>query len=140
MAPPSAKYVRYARKMPSVPSVTMNGSMPPRVISRPCARPNSAPSTSANPMPSAITDTGEPSDGARRFIRRIITPAMSAAIEPTERSMPPEMMTKHMPTAMMPMKAVRVSTFITLSSVAKSPLSAVPAMHSTTSPSNGPKP
>ncbi len=53
----------------------------------------------------------------------ITLPAMSAAIEPTDRSMPPEMITKHMPTAMMPMKAVRVSTFIALSSVAKSPLS-----------------
>ena len=50
------------------------------------------------------------------FISRITQPAISAAIEPTDRSMPPEMMTKHMPTAMMPMKAVRVSTFIALSS------------------------
>ena len=41
--------------------------------------------------------------------------AISAAIDPTDKSMPPEMITKHMPTAMMPMKAVRVSTFITLS-------------------------
>ena len=41
---------------------------------------------------------------------------------------------------MMPMKAVRVSTFIALSSVAKSLLSSVPAMHSSTSPTTGPKP
>lgn len=45
-----------------------------------------------------------------------------------------------MPTAMMPMKAVRVSTFIRLSKVAKSPLSKVPAMHSDNKPSTGPKP
>ena len=67
-------------------------------------------------------------------------PAIRAAIDPTDKSMPPEMMTKVMPTAMMPMKAVRVSTFIRLSSVAKSPLSKVPAMHSDNRPSTGPKP
>src|SRR3990167_10353922 len=53
-------------------------------------------------------------------------------------SMPPEMMTKHIPTAMMPMKAVRVSTFIALSQVAKSGLSTVPTMHSSTRPTMGP--
>src|SRR5690606_19200234 len=72
------------------------------------------------------------------FITRMVTPAMSAAMEPTDRSMPPEMMTKHMPTAMMPMKAVRVSTFRALSTVANSPLSSVPATHSSSRPSRGP--
>ena len=67
-------------------------------------------------------------------------PAISAAIEPTDRSMPPLTITKHMPTAMMPMKAVRVSTFIALSIVAKSWFSAKPVMHSTTSPTTGPSP
>ena len=61
-------------------------------------------------------------------------------MDPTDRSIPPEMMTKVMPTAMMPMKAVRVSTFIRLSRVAKSPLSKVPAMHRDNKPSTGPKP
>src|SRR5450830_99938 len=67
-------------------------------------------------------------------------PAIRAAIDPTDKSMPPEMMTKVMPTAMMPIKAVRVSTFIRLSRVAKSPLSKVPAMHRASKPSTGPKP
>ena len=67
-------------------------------------------------------------------------PAMSAAIDPTDRSMPPEMITKVMPTAMMPMNDVRVSTFIALSKVAKSPLSSVPPMHSAISPISGPTP
>src|SRR5690349_21269219 len=67
-------------------------------------------------------------------------PAMSAAIEPTDRSMPPEMMTKVIPTAMMPMNDVRVSTFIALSTVAKSPLSKVPPIHSAISPMSGPTP
>src|SRR5579864_9323931 len=67
-------------------------------------------------------------------------PAISAAIEPTDRSMPPEMITKVMPTAMMPMNEVRVSTFIALSKVAKSPLSKVPPTHSAISPISGPTP
>src|SRR5438270_11175637 len=126
--------------MPSVPSVTMNGSMRPLVISRPCARPNRQPSTTANAMPASTTATGDARRPASAFIMRITQPAISAAIEPTDRSMPPLMMTKHMPTAMIPMKAVRVSTFIALSQVAKSPLSSVPAMHSSTSPTSGPAP
>src|SRR3954469_17557118 len=124
--------------MPSVPSVTMKGSIRPLVISSPCTRPKAAPSTSDSSMPTAITSTGEPSVPAARFITRIMQPAISAAIEPTDRSMPPLMITKHMPTAMMPMKAVRVSTFSALSSVANSPFSSVPAMHSSTRPSHGP--
>ena len=66
-------------------------------------------------------------------------PAISAAIDPTDRSMPPEMMTKHMPMEMIPMKAVRVSTFIRLPQVAKSGFSAVPITSSSTSPTTGPK-
>jgi hypothetical protein len=78
--------------------------------------------------------------GTMPFMRRMTQPAISAAIDPTERSMPPEMMTKHMPTAMMPMKAVRVRTFKALSAVANSELRAVPAIQSRTSPTTGPKP
>src|SRR6478736_4154873 len=126
--------------MPSVPSVTMKGSMRPLVIRRPCARPNTAPSTTASTAPSTTASSGEPSAGPIALMNMITQPAINAAIEPTDRSMPPEMITKHMPTAMMPMKAVRVSTFIALSRVAKSPLSRVPAMHSSTRPMTGPKP
>src|SRR4051795_4034996 len=126
--------------MPRVPRVTMKGSMRPLVISRPWIHPKTAPSTNASSMPSAITSTGEPTLGASLFISRIMQPAISAAIEPTDRSMPPLMMTKHMPTAMMPMKAVRVSTLSALSRVANSPLSIVPAMHRSTRPTIGPKP
>src|SRR5471032_1777689 len=140
MAPPSDSHVSVARKMPSVPSVTMKGSMRPRVISRPCARPNTAPSSTAKPAPSTTVSHGARWCAPSEFISRMTPPAISAAIEPTDRSMPPLMMTKHMPTAMMPMNAVRVSTFIALSMVAKSWFSAKPAMHSTTRPSTGPSP
>src|ERR1700712_4630154 len=71
---------------------------------------------------------------------QIMLPAISAAIDPTDKSMPPEMITNVMPTAMMPMNDVRVSTFMALSKVAKSGLSSVPPTHSAISPSNGPTP
>src|SRR5690349_17446152 len=67
-------------------------------------------------------------------------PAINAAIDPTERSIPPEMITNVIPTAMIPMNDVRVSTFIMLSTVAKSRFSSVPAMHNTISPASGPSP
>ena len=41
--------------------------------------------------------------------KKIISPAMKAAIDPTERSSPPAVITKVMPTAMMPKKALSVS-------------------------------
>src|SRR4051794_30230169 len=126
--------------MPSVPKVTMKGSMRPLVINRPWASPNSAPSTSASKAPSVTASSGEPVIGPAQLMNMMTLPAISAAIEPTDRSMPPEMMTKHMPTAMMPMKAVRVSTFIALSSEAKSLLSSAPATHRNTRPTIGPSP
>src|SRR5438067_4791477 len=141
-APPSDSQVSTDRKMPSVPRVTMKGSIRPRVTSRPCTTPNAAPSASANATPNSTIVSGAigwllpPS----AFMATIITPAISAAIEPTDRSMPPDTTTKVMPTAMMPMKAVRVSTFIRLSRVAKSGFSALPRMHSMTSAMTGPAP
>ena len=53
-------------------------------------------------MPSATTRVGEPTVAAMLFISRIMQPAISAAIEPTDRSMPPEMITKVMLIAMIP--------------------------------------
>src|ERR1700712_1122870 len=69
-----------------------------------------------------------------------MVPAISAAIDPTDKSMPPEMITNVMPTAIMPINDVRVSTFIALSKVAKSGLSHVPPAHNAIRPSNGPTP
>ena len=65
-------------------------------------------------MPARISGTPTPIEGSSAFMARIITPAMNAAIEPTERSSPPEVMTKVMPTAIMPMKAERASTLVML--------------------------
>ncbi len=54
-------------------------------------------------MPSPTAPQPLPSDGTRLLMMMIIMPAMNAAIEPTDRSRPPEVMTKVAPIAMMPM-------------------------------------
>ncbi len=52
----------------------------------------------------------------------IMTPVMKAAIEPTDRSSPPEEITKVAPTAMMAMKALRATTLLRLVADKKSGL------------------
>ncbi len=100
--------------MPMVPSVTIKGSIPTLAMRKPLSQPASRPAPAATSTPTRMTETPSPMWGRSAFIDRIISPAMKAAIDPTERSMPPEVMTKVMPTAMMPMKAERASTFVTL--------------------------
>ena len=121
--------------MPMVPSVTMNGSIRPNVTIRPLARPQAA-----------LKRNGAQSCRARACLRRapptllsvrIITPATSAAMEPTERSSPPPEITKVAPTAMMAMKAERVTTFMRLETVRKSGLMREPATTSTKRAMNG---
>ncbi len=53
----------------------------------------------------------------------IMTPEITAAIEPTDKSMPPAVMTNVAPIAMMPIKAERVSKFVTLPSLRNAELS-----------------
>ncbi len=100
--------------MPIDPSVTMNASIPIFEIRKPFSSPAARPASSATHMPARISGTPMPSVGIIAFIAMIITPATKAAIEPTERSIPPAVMTKVMPTAMMPIKADRASTLVTL--------------------------
>src|SRR6056297_6026 len=96
--------------MPSVPSVTMNGSILPRVMVMPLNVPAASPNSSANTMPSPSTASGGSPVASIAFMNRIMAPARNAAMEPTERSIPPAMITNVEPTAMMPMNALRVST------------------------------
>ncbi len=76
--------------------------------------PATSPAKSASTTPTPITDSPSPREGSTVFITRIISPAMNAAMEPTLRSSPPAVITKVMPTAMMPMKAERASTLVML--------------------------
>ena len=69
---------------------------------------------------------------------RIINPAMKAAIEPTERSSPPAVMTKVMPTAMIPMKADLANTFVMLAIDRKFSFIPAPMATSTRSATIGP--
>ena len=80
-----------------------------------------------------------PTPGLTAFMIRIIEPAIRAAIDPTDRSMPPEMITKVAPTAMMPIKAARVSTLDRLETVRKSGLSSVATIIRAARPSKGPR-
>ena len=118
----------------------LRGSSDPRVISRPCARPKTAPSSRANAMPSNHNDHRRKARCSETIHQEDDAPRNQRRHGADRRSMPPEMMTKHMPTAMMPIKAVRVSTFIALSKVAKSGLSRVPATHSSARLAIGPIP
>ena len=73
------------------------------------------------------------------FITIIIAPEITAAMEPTERSIPPAVITKVAPTAMMPIKAERVRRLEILPSEAKAGLSASPNKHNAISATSGPK-
>ena len=81
-----------------------------------------------------------PKVGASAFMNRIIEPASSAAIEPTDRSMPPAMITNVPPTAMMPMNEVRVSTLKMLPMVRKLGLRMVASATTAARPMRGPRP
>ncbi len=74
-----------------VPSVTMNGTTRSRVMSRPLTVPHSAAAASA---PSAASAGSMPMRS-----RSAVTTVLSATMDPTERSMPPETMTIVIPSA-----------------------------------------
>src|ERR1700728_3371239 len=83
------------RATPSIPSVTMNGGIAPLVMRKPLSAPVSAPIAR---QPSTPTHQG------RSKLEVSMAPATpeSASIDPTERSMPAEEMTKVIPIAKTP--------------------------------------
>jgi hypothetical protein len=90
--------------MPIVPSVTMKASI--RLgDEEPVDQPRDKSGGEGDGHADRMVGMPTPGWGAGRSCTMIIRPAMKAAIEPTDRSMPPDVMTKVMPTAMMPMKA-----------------------------------
>ena len=54
-------------------------------------------------IPSPTDAHPVPSEGTRLLMTMMIMPAMKAAMEPTDKSMPPEVITNVAPMAMMPM-------------------------------------
>src|SRR5450830_1914735 len=96
--------------MAPVPRVTMNGAMRPLVVRVPTAHPQ--PTARAHPATSArMMDGMEP---LKWFVVTSMRPPVIAAIEPTERSMPPVMMTNVMPTSMQPIEDTCLSTLPTV--------------------------
>ena len=79
--------------MPIVPSVTMKASMPSLVIRKPFSMPAISPAMTATDMPKRMIGTPTPMVGSAAFITNIISPAMKAAMEPTDRSSPPAVIT-----------------------------------------------
>ena len=108
--------------MPIVPRVTIKASIFPLVVRKPLMKPAPMPRISEQPMPSSTVQMDAPMLSTAAFMMMIIMPAMKAAMEPTERSIPPAVITKVAPTAMMPIKAERVSKLVTLPSPRKSGL------------------
>ena len=95
----------------NVPSVVMNGLMRARATSRPLIRPAPAPVINAAAMPSR----GQPVRVA------VIAPSTAARpiVEPTERSMPPAMMTSASPSATIPTTEISRATLNRLRAVRK---------------------
>ena len=87
----------------------MNGSIRPTVTSRPLAAPPALPIARPATMPSPTAPQPPPSEGTRLLMMMIISPAMKAAIEPTDRSRPPEVITKVAPMAIRPMNDERAT-------------------------------
>ena len=90
-------------------------------------------------IPSRIIGTPMPRLGNAAFITKIISPAIKAAIEPTERSSPPAVITKVMPTAMIPMKADRASTLVMFAALRKFEFISAPISSKTTKAMIGPR-
>ena len=97
------------RKMLIVPSVTMKGCSRRPVTSRPFSRPQPRPMASGTTMPTGMTCQAGAFSG--KLWRTAAHPrADRPKIEPTEMSMPPEMMTNVTPMAMMAIHDIGVAT------------------------------
>ena len=101
-------------------------------------RPATAPMPREAMTASMIIATMESMLSIKAFIKRIMQPDMNAAIEPTERSMPPAVITKVAPMATMPMKEERARILLRLPLLRNASLTSTPMMKITTSAMKGP--
>jgi hypothetical protein len=83
-------------------SVTMKAGMPKPWITRPIAAPNSAPPASSNGISSSGGQCARSTPQASSMV-------VKATTEPTDRSMPPDRITKLMPIATTSRKALSIS-------------------------------
>ena len=89
----------------------MNAGMRPMVTSRPFKSPQAAPRAMPVASPTMTAMTSLPPPSKRAFMVSMPTAAPNAMTAPTERSMPPAMMTRVIPTAITPMAAFWFSRF-----------------------------
>ena len=130
MGRPSASMSAAPRATLIIPRVAMKGGSRPTVISRPLIRPHASPIASAIAIP---TGAGRPlSSASARPI-----PA-KASTDPTDRSMPPEMITNVIPMATMAFRAVCSSTLSRFETVRKCGVAAHRIAHSVSRPANVP--
>ena len=94
------------------PSVMMNGCTRSPTTSTPLSAPAASP-TATQTRNASSTALTPPMGAAARSARPMVTPD-SAYTEPTDRSMPPEMMTMVAPTAMIAMKLASVAVWISV--------------------------
>src|SRR5260221_14424099 len=106
----------------------MNGAIPPYATSNPCTAPHAAHTTSGN----RTASHGPPAEP-----RAASTPP-SAYSEPTDRSMPPVVMTKVIPSASSQTKALLPRIVLTSDHDASDGEATVAAAHTVTSTTSGP--
>src|SRR5690554_2179190 len=99
MVPALEKYWMSDRKIDMVPKVTMKGAILNLATMIPFSAPQKEPRTSANRKVSTIPIVDV---GPKRLRKKMEMPPTNAVMEPTERSMPPEMMISVIPKEMMP--------------------------------------
>jgi len=85
-----------------VPSVTMKGAIRPLVTSNPFARPQARPARTAHAIAAATAVPCARPASETALSARTASEPTKAAIDPTERSIPPETMTKVIPSEMIP--------------------------------------
>ena len=86
-------YSESERNSAMVPSVTMKGAILPFVTSSPFARPQASPAKMAQTTAAATAvPSGQPASN-EPFSTRMARQPTKAAIEPTERSIPPDTIT-----------------------------------------------
>src|SRR5215469_9031167 len=110
--------------MASMPSVTTNGGIPTKAMRRPLTAPTARAVSSAAPTPAQMLKPA--------FITTPSTMPVRHTTEPTDRSMPPVMMTAVMPRATMATKAKLRVTLNRFCSVAKVSVASVKATNAST--------
>jgi hypothetical protein len=108
------------------------------VVSRPLIIPASAPIAAEAMIAKKIIVISESNALINAFISKIIQPEIKAAIEPTDKSIPPVVITKVAPIATMPINELRARILLTLPALKNASLTKMPIINRATRAMNGP--